>query len=143
MQGPVVGRIAGAGEDTRGLGQWCYVKLNSTGGKITWIIAAYCAQNNPYGGTETVYNQQLRLLVQQGITDPKPHKTWDNDFLDFLKEIPENDEIIVGIDANAPLHDSAFATLMAGKHLQDLITKHHRENTPPTYDRGSKTTDHI
>eukprot|EP00957_Ditylum_brightwellii_P058867 4463724-Ditylum_brightwellii.AAC.1 len=35
MQGPVVARIAGAGEDARGLGQWCYVKLNGTGGKIT------------------------------------------------------------------------------------------------------------
>eukprot|EP00957_Ditylum_brightwellii_P007573 573288-Ditylum_brightwellii.AAC.1 len=62
MQGPVVGSIAGAGEDTRGLGRWCYVKLNGTGGKITWMIAAYRVQNNPYKGTETAYNQQLRLL---------------------------------------------------------------------------------
>jgi hypothetical protein len=44
----VVGRVAGAGEDTRGLGRWCYVKLNGTGGKIIWIIAAYRVQNNPY-----------------------------------------------------------------------------------------------
>eukprot|EP00957_Ditylum_brightwellii_P205493 15344130-Ditylum_brightwellii.AAC.1 len=81
MQGPEVGRIAGAGEDARGLGRWCYVKLNGTGRKITWIIAAYHVQNNPYRCTETVYKQKLRLLVQQGISDPKPHKTWDNDFL--------------------------------------------------------------
>eukprot|EP00957_Ditylum_brightwellii_P046449 3525535-Ditylum_brightwellii.AAC.1 len=80
MQGPVVGRIAGAGEDARGLGQWCYVKLNGTGGKNTWIIVAYRVQNNPYEDTETVYKQQLWLLVQQGISDPKPHTTWDNDF---------------------------------------------------------------
>jgi hypothetical protein len=143
MNGPVVGRVAGAGEDARDLGRWCYVKLNRTGGKITWIIAAYHVQNNPYGGTETVYNQQLRLLVQQGINDPKPHKTWDNDFLAFLKEIPDNNEIIVGIDANAPLHNSAFTNLLSGKHLQDLITKRHGENTPPTYNRGSTTIDHI
>eukprot|EP00957_Ditylum_brightwellii_P089713 6832969-Ditylum_brightwellii.AAC.1 len=94
MNRPVVGRVAGAGEDARGLGRWCYVKLNGTGGKVTWIILAYRVQNNPYGGTETVYNQQLRLLMQRGITDPKPHKTWDNDFLAFLKEILDNNEII-------------------------------------------------
>eukprot|EP00957_Ditylum_brightwellii_P014574 1097833-Ditylum_brightwellii.AAC.1 len=53
MQGSVIERIAGIGEDTRGLGRWCYVKLNGTGGKITWIIAAYRVQNNPHGSTET------------------------------------------------------------------------------------------
>eukprot|EP00957_Ditylum_brightwellii_P197296 15031492-Ditylum_brightwellii.AAC.1 len=41
MQGPVIRRRAGTGEDARRLGQWCYVKLNGTGGQITWIIAAY------------------------------------------------------------------------------------------------------
>eukprot|EP00957_Ditylum_brightwellii_P196486 14971285-Ditylum_brightwellii.AAC.1 len=35
MQGQVIGRIAGTGEDARGLGRWCYIKLNGTGGKIT------------------------------------------------------------------------------------------------------------
>eukprot|EP00957_Ditylum_brightwellii_P126016 9607404-Ditylum_brightwellii.AAC.1 len=59
MQGPVIGCIAGTEEDSRGLGMWCYVKLNGTGGKITWIIAAYRVQNNPHGGTETVYKQHL------------------------------------------------------------------------------------
>ena len=81
--------------------------------------------------------------MQQGIHDPKPHKIWDNDFWAFLQEIPDNDEIIVGIDANAPLHNSAFTNLLSGKHLQDLITKCHGENTPPTYDRGRTTIDHI
>eukprot|EP00957_Ditylum_brightwellii_P094770 7217034-Ditylum_brightwellii.AAC.1 len=123
MQEPVVRRIADAGEDTRGLGQWCYVKPNGTGGKITWIIAAYKVQNNPYGGTETVYKQQLWLLAQQGIPDLKPHITWDNDFVPFLTEIPDKDEIIIRIDANAPLHNNSFAKLLDVKHLQDLITK--------------------
>eukprot|EP00957_Ditylum_brightwellii_P004980 379073-Ditylum_brightwellii.AAC.1 len=31
MNGPVVGRVTGSGEDTRGVGRWCYVKLNGTG----------------------------------------------------------------------------------------------------------------
>eukprot|EP00957_Ditylum_brightwellii_P057634 4370415-Ditylum_brightwellii.AAC.1 len=103
MQGPVIGRIAGTGEDTRVLERWCYVKLNGTGGKITWIIAAYMVQNNPYVGTETVYKQHLWLLAQQGIPDPKPHIIWDNDFVSFLKEIPDRDKIMIGIDANAPI----------------------------------------
>eukprot|EP00957_Ditylum_brightwellii_P013547 1021355-Ditylum_brightwellii.AAC.1 len=59
MQVPVIGRIAGTGEDARGLGQWCYIKLNGTGVKITRIIAAYRVQNNPYRGIETVYKQHL------------------------------------------------------------------------------------
>ena len=41
LRGPVVGIIAGIGEDTRGLGQLCYVKLNGKGGRTTWVIAAY------------------------------------------------------------------------------------------------------
>eukprot|EP00957_Ditylum_brightwellii_P179668 13686363-Ditylum_brightwellii.AAC.1 len=81
MQGSVIGRIAGTGEDSRGLGRWCYVKLNGTGVKITWIIIAYRVQNNPHGGTETVYKQYLQLLAQQGIPDPKPYIIWDKDFI--------------------------------------------------------------
>eukprot|EP00957_Ditylum_brightwellii_P188533 14353181-Ditylum_brightwellii.AAC.1 len=34
MQGSVIGRIAGIGEDARGLGRWCYVNLNGTGGRL-------------------------------------------------------------------------------------------------------------
>eukprot|EP00957_Ditylum_brightwellii_P046287 3512372-Ditylum_brightwellii.AAC.1 len=59
MQGPVIGRIAGTREDVKGLGRWCYVKLNGTSGKITWIIAAYRVEINPHRGTETVYKQHL------------------------------------------------------------------------------------
>eukprot|EP00957_Ditylum_brightwellii_P111101 8471844-Ditylum_brightwellii.AAC.1 len=61
----------------------------------------------------------------------------------FLKEIPDNDKIIVGIDANDPLHNSDFTNMLSGKQLQDLITKGHGKNTPPTYDRGRTTIDHI
>jgi len=143
LRGPVVGRIAGTGADARGLGRWCYVKLNGKKGRTTWIIAAYRVQNNPYGGTTTVYSQQKRLLTQQGVINPKPQTIWDNDFQTFLKNIPANDEIIVGLDANASLQNKDFITVMMGKQLQDLISQRHGENTPPTYDRGKTTLDHF
>eukprot|EP00957_Ditylum_brightwellii_P008827 669513-Ditylum_brightwellii.AAC.1 len=118
-------------------------KLNGTGGKITWIIAAHIVQHNPYGGTKTVYKQHFRLLAQQGIPDPKPHVIRNKDFISFLNEIPEKDKIMIGIDVNTPIQNNYLAKLIDAKQLQDLVTKRHGQHTPPTYNRGSMTIDHI
>ena len=143
LKGQVTGRLAGFGVDTKGMGRWCYVKLNGTNGRLTWFITAYRVQNNPYGGNDTVYKQQLRLLTTQGVKEPKPQHTWDEDFMQFLQAIPKHDEIIVGMDANAPLSDQYLNKVVEQAQLTDLMSAKHGMFTPPTYDRGKRTIDHI
>eukprot|EP00957_Ditylum_brightwellii_P211597 15366354-Ditylum_brightwellii.AAC.1 len=80
-------------------------------------------------GTETVHNQHIWLLLQLGHIDLKPQEHWDNDFLAFLASILLEDEIFIGLDANA------------GRDHNKTWTTH--KHTHPMYNRGKPTLDHI
>ena len=70
-QGPIVGRMALTGTDSRGLGCWSYIVLNGKYKKKIWIIAGYRVSQSYKTGDQTAYAQQERLLKMQGIKNPQ------------------------------------------------------------------------
>ena len=127
---------------------WCYVTLTGNLQKTICVIAAYRVINNPTSSDMT-YQQQLRILTQQERTDDNMEveinlqEYWDKDFKQFLSNIPENENIILGIDANTTLDDPKMLNIIQINDLRDVLSIKHKDPTPPTYVRGTKTIDHI
>eukprot|EP00957_Ditylum_brightwellii_P040157 3038731-Ditylum_brightwellii.AAC.1 len=71
---------------------------------MQWYIYAYYVQYVTKAGTEMVHSQHGRLLTQLGHIDRKPREHSNNAFLAFLVTILTEDEIFIGLDANAGLN---------------------------------------
>eukprot|EP00957_Ditylum_brightwellii_P104772 7985688-Ditylum_brightwellii.AAC.1 len=54
-----------------------------------------------------------------------------------------DDEVFIGLDANAGLNNSKFAKIVHSKNLHDVIITKHGPHTPPTYNRQKTTLNHI
>eukprot|EP00957_Ditylum_brightwellii_P127610 9731620-Ditylum_brightwellii.AAC.1 len=134
--GNVAGRICASGTNKKGLGWWTYLCLNSQYNKKIWIIGTYWLGNNKSTGDETAYQQQHCLLTQQGIKNPGPSKVWDKNMLKFLDSIPQEDEIILAMDANGEIVDAKLGNLLSSTRLINTIGAMHGMNSPPTYIRG-------
>eukprot|EP00957_Ditylum_brightwellii_P038090 2880559-Ditylum_brightwellii.AAC.1 len=114
--GNAVGRISKLG---------VYFCLNGQYNKKIWIVGAYRLGNNKSTGDDTVYQQQGRLLTQQGKENPGPSLEWDKDTVSFLNSIPAKDKIIVAMNENGDMEDPQFTFFLASTRLVDMIGTQH------------------
>eukprot|EP00957_Ditylum_brightwellii_P208737 15358720-Ditylum_brightwellii.AAC.1 len=69
-------------------------------------MGAYQLGNNKSTGDESAYQQQCRLLMQQGRSNPDPSSIWNEDMLTFLESMPKEDNIILAMDINRKIGDA-------------------------------------
>eukprot|EP00957_Ditylum_brightwellii_P096180 7327123-Ditylum_brightwellii.AAC.1 len=67
------------------------------------VISAYrvCENNLSQAGPSTCWKQQWRFFRKKGHLNPDPRKLFLRDFTAFIdKQIGNDEELIIGIDAN-------------------------------------------
>eukprot|EP00957_Ditylum_brightwellii_P209669 15362728-Ditylum_brightwellii.AAC.1 len=84
---------------------------------MQWYISAYCVQHVTKVGTEMVHSQHVKLLTQLEHINLNPQEHWDNNFMTFLAIIPMEDEIFIGLDANAGLNNSKSAKIVNSRNV--------------------------
>jgi hypothetical protein len=137
------GRITSDISDKTGLGRWSGVRMRRKNGKHLSILTAYCPHIDTKWGKDTCYQQQWRILNEQGTAQPEPRKQMLQDLLKYITELREmHDEIILLWDANGDLKTNKEITqLLNESPLHNLMSSSH--DTFSTYLRGKKIIDHI
>ena len=143
--GRVSGFVDGRGTDSLGRWAWMYFRSGDTKARI---ITAYRPKEPSKvrrrgidlekGGT--VWEQQWRYFKGQGYDDKNPLLHYDRDLSALLKDWRRaGDEIILCIDANAPLHKGKFLRKLTspGIDLIELFQRHHERQSPPSHRDGS------
>jgi hypothetical protein len=138
-------RVLQRGADTTGLARWTWTRYRGREGLILRVIAAYRPVPNQEGAM-SVWNQQKAFFLRQGNPEEPRHQF----ILDLVEEMKKwmemGDQIVLGIDANEPLHGNSQLEQALGQpdlNLQNAITTKHGTKTPNTRRPGSKTIDTI
>jgi len=141
-------RVVESGKDPSGLGRWSYTELQGRDNKRFIILSGYrvCDNQSVDMGSNNTYNQQYRLLHQQGYRNPDPRSTFLDDLIKQTKIWrAQHKAVLICIDANDnPQHTTTTGVtrLFSETDLIDLHTaKHPNQNRPPTYNRGSTPID--
>jgi len=92
-------------------------------------------------GSNNTYNQQYRLLHQQGYQNPDPHSKFLDDLIQLIKNWrAQNKAVLICIDANEnpqKANTSGVTRIFSETDLIDLHTHRHPNLIrPPTYNRG-------
>eukprot|EP00957_Ditylum_brightwellii_P096209 7329005-Ditylum_brightwellii.AAC.1 len=144
MVDKVLGRHIKSGSDDKGLGRWCYICLSGQYQQKIYIVTAYrpCIQHDP--GDATVTTQQKRLLIQQGVKEPKPRNQWDKDLAVIINQW-QKEGVAVGlrVDANAALREKELAEFISTVEMYDLMGSKHGINTHPTHNKRSHAIDYM
>jgi len=138
------------GQDTSGLGRWSYITLRGSN-NITYVIASgyRVGPKPPTLGANTAYDQQYRLLLAKGNTQPKPRQQFVEDLIQQVKQWrAQQYEVLFCIDANEDVEnlqpDQEFGPVLAETDLVDLHdARHPNQPRPATHQRGSRPIDII
>jgi len=143
-------RVTGTGSDHSGLGQWSYIEMQGPN-HIKYIIASgyKVGPKPPQLGANTVYDQQYRLLLAQGPSQPKPRQQFIDDFIKQVKTWRQQHiKVMICLDANEdtealnPLKD--LGQLIAETDLTDVHeNKFPQRPCPATHQRGTRPIDII
>jgi len=136
------------GQDPSGLGRWLYISLRGSN-KITYIIASgyQVGPKPPTLGANTVYDQQYRLLLAKGQTQPKPRQQSFEDLTQQIKQWRTNHfEVLLCLDANKDVENlkpnKDLGPLLAATDLVDLHeARHPNQPRPATHQRGTRPID--
>jgi hypothetical protein len=135
-------RHAGRCNDPTNLGRWSGFKFHTTHNKLLYIITAYRPHIDNKPQSNTTYQQQRKLLRDQGITSPEPRQLLLKDLTEFITTIQkQQDDIILMWDANESANTPKMQQFLQQTQLYSVAG-----HTPPelhTYARGNTTIDHI
>ncbi len=80
-------RVILTGSDASGLGCWLYITMCLSNDQKLTILSGYRVCNqNPMLGSQTSYNQQLRLLTVAGHLNPDPRKHFFMDLIPLIQQ---------------------------------------------------------
>jgi len=141
-------RTTNSGQDKSGLGRWSYVELTGRRNTRFIILSGYRVNpQRPKLGANTIYDQQYRLLLHKGQTQPNPRQQFVEDLTEQVKIWrKENVEVLLCLDTNEDVTKLSFknsiGTLIAATDLKDLHAHQHPQwPRPATYQRGVNTID--
>jgi hypothetical protein len=140
----ITGRVLTRGKDPLGSFTWQQILLDGT--RMLNVITAYrVSQDNPTScRNKTCYMQQWRQLRFDGTELPNPRQRTLNALQEFILLLThDNNEVIVMVDADPPVHDNAIDTFLQETNMHDLTTPFLPDDPPPTYQRGCNKIDHI
>jgi hypothetical protein len=141
--GKWTGRVNNRIQDLSGMGRWSGIRMRGNNDTFTSIITVY-RPNKDTTGIITCYQQQWRLMRNNGVAKPEPRQQLLNDLSTELKRIQTSgDEVILMWDANEVVEDykSALPEFMHNHQLSNLLGNGNLQ--PATYHRGSKCIDFI
>ena len=131
--------VQSTGQDKRGMGRWCWIRLRGKGGVQTRLITVYVPTKN--AGENTVYAQQIRGLAVFKISDCPIKQLWS----DLKEEIrawrAAGEQIIVLGDFNEDTRQ--VENRLEEFSLKDVIRGRHGQDSPATFQRGSRAIDGI
>ena len=136
---------SGAGKDPSGMGRWSYMVLEGKNGKELLVITAYRVSqvSMPQHGEGTTYHQEHMIMSKTGNINPNPRKQFILDMIKFIQDHQgRGREILLVLDANKEVgkKSQGITALVQECSLYDILaTSHPDQQTPVTFDRGSKT----
>jgi len=141
-------RTVRIGQDTSGLGRWSFIELQGKDDQRYIILSGYrvCENQTIDPGSNNTFNQQYRLLHQQGHRNPDPRTKFVDDLIVTINcWRTQNKAVLICIDANENPQtpgNPGIARMFMETDLQDLhSTRYPNQLRPPTYNRGSKPID--
>jgi len=129
------------GDNTTGLGQWCWTCLRGKANHYLCIILVYhpCKAD----GHLTMYQQQVQWLSKQGKSIC-PH---DQILADLTTQVAqwtlEGDTVIVLADINEDIRTEPITSAFRQMGLRETMTTQHGIQGPNTYNRGTNPIDGI
>jgi len=129
------------GDDTAGLGRWCWARLRGKNNNFLRVVSAYrpCPSNGPL----STYQQQMRYWSASNL-DCCPR---DKFLVDLQKEVErwqaEGDQVIILADMNEDVQAPAIKKFCAALHLVEAISMLHGPARKPTHQRGRMAIDGI
>ena len=130
-------RFHSAGQDSKELGRWSWVKVTGKQNCVTRFVTVYCPK--PTGkGMNTVYEQQLEYLKK----DPTA-AFWEDLAHTIVKWQNEGNQLVIMGDWNEAIVNGNLTEWMNTFGLTEAITGIHGSDPPPTYQRGSDAIDGI
>ena len=140
----MTGRFTNKSSDQTGLGRWTTTSITGRNQRMIIIICLYRVSQEYSRGDGTSYMQQIRLLKQQGITNPNPRQQVLDDLDTLLSQWSDDKhDIILMMDANSNLQDGSLTKVINKHKLNDALGNRHGHTQPATYARGTRTIDYI
>jgi len=143
-----VSRTVSTGTDGTGLGRWSYTEVQGKNDQRFIFLSGYrvCENQQIDMGSQNTYNQQYRLLHQQGHRAPDPRSQFIDDLIVLINQWrAQNKAVLICLDANEnPQIQSTTGIyrIFNETDLIDLPSHHHPgQHRPPTYNRGSTPID--
>jgi hypothetical protein len=135
-------RVITSGIDNFRLGRWVWTTYRGRNGLVLRVVVAYrCVENQD--GPLSAWSQQKLILTKKNIST-NPRVQFVTDFVQTLDTwLDAGDQIVIGLDLNENVLDSAFTAALRQRGLIECITSRHGQFPPPTYHRGSKAIDGI
>ena len=140
----LTGRGIAHGKDELGRYAWQEILLDGTHNLL--VITAYRVTQGSITacGQETSVMQQWRKLRAKGIELPQPRQQVLDDLQAFAQPYETaGHEVIIMMDANAPIDAKAIEDFMEALNLHDLMEDYLPETPPKTYQRGRHKIDHV
>ncbi len=129
------------GDDTTGLGRWCWTCLHGKENHFLRLISAYrpCKAD----GHLTTYQQQVRWFSKQG----KAVCPRDQMLVDLSSQVDqwtsEGDIVIILADINEDIRTEPIRSTFQQMGLVEAVTGQHGQIGPNTYNRGTNPIDGI
>jgi len=96
-------RTISSGHDTKGLGRWSFIELQGKDDQHYIVLLGYRVGDNQTVdlGSNNTYNQQFRILHQQGEPSPDPRTQFLDDLIHQIQVWQEQHKaVLICIDAN-------------------------------------------
>jgi len=136
------------GTNKSGLGRWSFIKVQGQSDQRFIFLSGYrvCKNQQVDFGSQNTYNQQYRLLHQQGHRAPDPQSQFIDDLISLVNNWrTQNKAVLICIDANENPQIQTTTGIHQIFEETELINLHsHRhpgQHRPPTYNRGSTPID--
>jgi hypothetical protein len=128
-------RVIGKGADETKLGRWCWTLYRGRNNHTLRLYTGYCP--NPPSGPLSVYAQHRRYLTSHN--DMRcPREAFIQDICKSInKANEEGNHIILLIDGNSNMKDSALKIGLEQSHLKEAIIHRHGRNGPSTFRRNN------
>jgi len=121
-------RTIDCGSDPSGLSRWSYIKVQGRNDQQFILLSGYriCGNQTIDMGSNNTFNQQYRILHQQGQQNPDPKSSFLDDLIPIINNWrAQKKAVLICIDANENIHKPKSTSMARLFQETDLIDLHH------------------
>jgi len=129
------------GDDTSGLGRWCWITLRRKENHFLRVVSVHrpCKAD----GHLTMYQQQVRWLSKQGRNTCPKQQIIDNCKAQVETWQLEGDTVIILGDINEDIQEERISTMFQHLGLSEVIITQHGTHRPNTHNHRQNPVDRI